>query len=398
MSAFAALGFDPAPGDVAAVRSFAEQLETGRRSADDALDLMRGGDSAEWQGMTADAFRSSLDSEFRPHLLDIRTAFEDSRGSLTEWADRLADFQARAARLEEQARVAQATLASRQSSLATTTSQYRADPLAEGAGDDLALALRLAESAQGDLDGIRRRARTLQSEVEGCATVCAQALQGSSEIISKYSGSNWDKFKDFVSGVGDSIADAADWFMDNVMPILEDIIDTIGPIMAVVALFAAFIPGVGQAIGAIALGLAIASVAIDGLQALRGEEGAAGDFVMGLAGLALGGALGKLGTALGNGTRQVLIPVIQGGGGLALAGGGSAAAAGSLTLALRFNPIALQANTLWMSTKLTEAHMSGTDMVGAMTQPAVNLGERVRNLASGDGPRTDAELAERGRD
>lgn len=398
MTAFTALGFDPAPGDVASVRSFATQLETGRTTADDALALMRGDDSAQWQGLTADAFRSSLDSDFRPHLQDIRTAFENSRSALSTWADQLADFQSRATSLEEQARVAQTTLTRRRSQLSAVTTEYRADPIAAGTGEDLALASRLASSAQGDLDAIQRQALSLQSEVDACASACASALQDSSTIVAGHAGSGWDAFVDFVSTVGGAIADGYEWFMDNVMPILEDIIDTIGPILAVVALFTAFIPGIGQAIGAIALGLAIASVAIDGLQALRGEEGAAGEFFMGLAGLALGGALGKIGTSLGNGTRQVLVPVIQGGGAMALAGGGTSAAAGSLTVALRYNPAAMQANTMWMSTKLTEAHVSGNELVGAITQPAVNLVERARNLADGNGPRTDAELAERNDD
>ncbi len=176
------------------------------------------------------------------------------------------------------------------------------------------------------------------------------------------------------------------------MPILEDIIDTIGPIVAVVALFV-------PALGPFALGLAIASVAIDGLQALRGEDGAAEEFFMGLAGLALGGALGKHGKALGVGTRQVLVPTIQGGGGaLAMAGGGTSAAAGSLTVALRFSPQALQANTMWMATKMTEAQVAGNDLVSALTQPAVNLVERGRNLIQGNGPRTDQELEDRDAD
>lgn len=170
------------------------------------------------------------------------------------------------------------------------------------------------------------------------------------------------------------------------MPILEDIIDTIGPIVAVLALF---IP----ALGPLALALAIAAVAIDGLQALRGEEGAAEDFFVGLAGLAMGGALGKLGKALGDGTRQVLVPVVQGSGGAALAGGGTAA--GSLTLALRFSPKALQANTMWMATKMGEAHLAGGDLTTALGHPAANLIQRGRNLVTGHGPRTDQELIDR---
>lgn len=176
-----------------------------------------------------------------------------------------------------------------------------------------------------------------------------------------------------MSDAWQTATDVYDWVMDNVMPILEDIIDTIGPIVAVVALFV-------PALAPLALGLAIAPVAIDGLQALRGEDGAAEEFFMGLAGLALGGALGKVGKALDDGTRQVLVPTISGGGGALAAAGGGPAAAGSRTMGIRFSPQALQANTMWMATKMTEAQMSGNDLAGALAQPAVNLVERGRNL------------------
>lgn len=88
-------------------------------------------------------------------------------------------------------------------------------------------------------------------------------------------------------------------------------------------------------------------------------------------GLALGGALGKVGKALGDGTRQVLVPTISGGGGALAAAGGGTAAAGSLTMAIRFSPQALQANTMWMATKMTARRRCR-----ATTSPAHSLSRR----------------------
>jgi hypothetical protein len=388
MSAFPHLGFDPAPGDVGTIRAFAAQLDHGARSTSEALALMDDG-GGSWEGEAAAAFRQSLDTDFRPQLRDVGDAFSSSRDALNAWAEELAGFQTRAQRLEEEAALAAGAAGRRQRELTQARTEALADPIAVGGSDELADAARRLRAAQAAVDDVVRRARALEEEVDGRAVVCAGLLAAGVALIASYEGSRWDQFTSWVGDIGESIADGFEWFMDNVMPILEDIIDTIGPIVAVVALFV-------PALGPLALGLAIASVAIDGIQALHGEEGAAGEFFMGLAGLALGGALGKLGKALGDGTRQVLVPVIQGGGrALATAGGGTAAAAGTLTLALRFSPQALQANTMWMATKMTEAHVAGNDLTGALAQPAVNLVERARNLVHGNGPRTDEELSDR---
>lgn len=388
MSTYPALGFDPTRGDVSAIRAFVSQLDKGARSTSEALSLLdTGGDS--WEGEAAVAFRDSLDSDFRPQLNDVHDAFASSRDALSTWADELTGFQSRARDLETEAALAAGAVERRTRERTQARTEAMADPIAAAGTTELADADRRVRNAQATLEDIRRRARTLESEANARALACAGLLEAGVALIAAYQGSRWDQFTSWVGDVGAAIADGYEWFMDNVMPILEDIIDTIGPIVAVVALFV-------PALGPLALGLAIASVAIDGLQALRGEEGAAEEFFMGLAGLALGGALGKLGKALGDGTRQVLVPVINGGGGaLATAGGGTAAAAGTLTMALRFSPQALQANTMWMATRMTEAHVAGNDLVSAMAQPAVNLVERGRNLIQGNGPRTDQELSDR---
>ncbi|MFT4214129.1 MAG: hypothetical protein QM622_05060 [Microbacterium sp.] len=392
MSDFSALGFDPAPGDVSAIRSFITQLDRGARSTSDALSLMDDG-GGTWKGEAAVAFRHTLDNEFRPQLRDVRDAFVTSRDALSGWARELSGFQARARQLEQEAALATGSLSRRRNELAQARSEAQADPIAAATDTGLSDAARRLRAAQATLDDVRRRATALQTEADGRAAACAGQLEGGIALISAYAGSGWDRFTSWVSDVGSAIADGYEWFMDDVMPILEDIVDTIVPIIAVAALFV-------PALGPLALGLSIAAVGIDGLQALHGEEGAKQDFFVGLAGLAVGGALGKIGTALGNGTREVLLPAIQinSGSAMALAGGGSMAASTTLSIALHVNPQALQANTMWMATKLTEAHVAGSDLATSTGQPAVNLVERTRNLIQGNGPRTDQELADRDED
>lgn len=389
MSAFPALGFDPAPGDVSAVRAIVQRLDHGLGSVESALSLLTHGADATWQGEAADAFRNAMDADFQPQLEDIGDAFRTSRSALTAWADELADFQIRARNLEEQAADAHAHVVRYDAERDMLINHTRSGAtLTESEQHDLQRASMLVSTYSGQLDSLRGQAERLQRDADTRASTAAATLKGSASTLSMHAGSFWDKVGSTLSDAWGAVSDGFDWFMTNVMPILEDIIDTIGPILAVVALFTPFIP----VLGTIALALAVAAVAIDGLQALRGEKGAAGDFWMGLGGLAVGGALGKLGTSLGGGTREVFSATINGGG-MALAGGGSTA--GSLTLALRFNPGALQANTMWMATKLTEAHVSGVDLQTALLTPAHNLVERGRNLVAGNGPRTDEELYER---
>ena len=388
MTGFSALGFDPAPGDVSAVRAIVHRLDRGLGSVDSALSLLTHGADASWQGEAADAFRDAMDADFQPQLEDIGDAFRTSRTALSLWADELADFQIRARELEDQAADALAQVVRHDAERDTLLNHARIATLTEAEQHDLRRASSLASTYSGQLDSLRAQADRLQRDADARASTAAASLKESASTLSMHGGSFWDKVGSSLSDVWDAVSDGFDWFMTNVMPILEDIIDTIGPILAVVALFTPFMP----ILGTIAIALAVAAVAIDGLQALRGEEGAAAEFWMGLGGLAVGGALGKMGASLGNGTREVFTATINGGG-MAFAGGG--AAAGSLTLALRFNPSALTANTMWMATKLTEAHVSGVELQTALLRPAINLVERGRNLVSGDGPRTDEELYER---
>ena len=227
-----------------------------------------------WEGAAAAAFRASLDSDFRPQLSDVHDAFVTSRNALSGWADELSAFQTRARQLEEEARLAAGSVARRASELTHARNEALADPIAAAGSSELADADRRARAAQATLEDVRRRTRALQEEANGRANACAGLLETGIARIANYAGSGWDQFTSWLGDVGSAIADGYEWFVDNVMPILEDIIDTIGPIVAVVALFV-------PALGPLALGLAIASVAIDGLQALRGENGAAEEFFMG---------------------------------------------------------------------------------------------------------------------
>src|SRR5690606_2693830 len=97
------------------------------------------------------------------------------------------------------------------------------------------------------------------------------------------------------------------------------------------------------------------------------------------------------GNAAGGGTAQVLVPTFNT---AAVAGGGTAVVAGSVSVSLHVNAANVAANTYWAATRATEAGMEGQSLVEGFAQPLTNLGERMRNLVDGRGPRTHEERRE----
>lgn len=375
MSAFPALGFDPAPGDVGQLEDFVRGLSSGCDSVDDALAMLNGDDDAAWTGEAAVAFRSAMSEDFRPHLVDTGSALRTSRDALSAWTTQLSGYQARARDLEEQA----AAVAMTVSSKATAKSKATDAADAEDADPDaLSTATTALATAEGELADIVAAAHRLKSDVDSDAAVAAQELVGASETLGAYKG---NAFSNFLEGAGDWLADAGEWLMDNVVPILEDILRAALPIIAILSIFF-------PVLGTVALIMSIALVAIDGLQALTGR-GSWTDFAVGALGLLAGGALGAAAKSLIGPGGAVLIPSIQRMT-PALAGGGTAA--GTLAVTLNINMSNMVANTYWMMSSAKDAHDNGQSFVESLGGPWQNLAERAENTIRGDGPKTDSEL------
>jgi len=372
---FSALGFDPAPGDVATLDTYVDALSSGCDGVDDALSMLDGGDDADWVGLSATAFRASMSEDFRPQLADTGEALRTSRDALRTWSTQLASFQQRARVLAEEADAAAARVAACETAHTSAVKHKDDDDADPDAVSDAALAL---GSAGDDLEQIRASARSLKAEVDDEATVAARSLNDAGGILDDYAG---NAFSNFLGDAGEWLADAGNWLMENVVPILEDILRAALPIIAILSLF---IP----VLGTVALIMSIALVAIDGLQALTGR-GDWTDFAVGALGLLAGGALGMAAKSLIGPGGQVLIPSIQQMT-PALAGGGTAA--GSLAVALNVNLPNLVSNTYWTMSQAKDAHDNGESFVDSLSGPWQNLAERVDNTIQGNGPRTDEEL------
>ncbi|MDE0547485.1 hypothetical protein [Microbacterium sp. C7(2022)] len=376
MTDFSALGFDPAPGDVGVLDGYVDSLTAGCDGVDDALAMFDGDDDAAWVGQSATAFRATMSEDFRPHLADTGEALRTSRNALRTWSTQLAGYQQRAATLAERAQAATTRISSCESSHAAAL-RHRDDEDADP--DAVSNAFAALNSAQGELEDIRGEARLLKLEVDDDASAAAHALNDAGSILADYKG---NRFSNFLSDIGSGLADFGNWMMDNVVPILEDILRAALPIIAILSIF---IP----ALGPIALGISIALVAIDGLQALTGR-GSWQEFAVGAVGLAAGGLLGVAAKTLIGPGGQVLLPTIQGMT-PAMAGGGGAAA-GSLTVALNVNMQNMVANTYWMTNTAKGAVDDSQSFIESLGGPWENLRERVTNTVRGDGPKTDEEL------
>lgn len=377
MTGFAALGFDPAPGDLSVVEGFASDLTDACDGVDDALAMLDTDDDSAWVGKAAVAFRAAMSEDFRPQLKDTGDALSISRDALRLWATRLSGYQLRARALEDEAAGALSTVGS------CSTAHSRAVSGAEEEGADpdavsnAASALRAAETR---LDEIRAAARRLQDEVDEDASATARSLADSATILEAYHG---NAFGNWLADAGDWLADAGNWLMDNLVPILEDLMRAVLPIISILALFV-------PVLGTVALIMSVALVVIDGLQAMTGR-GTWQDFFVGAGSLALGFAMGGLAKSLFP-KGEVLIPNFN---------QMTAAAPGGVAVITQAPPIAISlsvhmpnliSSTFWTSKTLMDGYQEGTSFPDAVAEPWQNLRERARNTLDGNGPHTDEEL------
>ncbi|MDX6758368.1 hypothetical protein SIN09_02625 [Streptomyces sp. F8] len=102
MAEHAALGFDPAPGNPAAVLALTKKLGASAKSLDEAsrvvTDLVS--HSSSWQGEAATAFRAALSRDLPRYLASAHTSLAEAARRLTGWHDTLVAHRELAARYE----------------------------------------------------------------------------------------------------------------------------------------------------------------------------------------------------------------------------------------------------------------------------------------------------------
>ncbi|MCE7011915.1 hypothetical protein LWC34_55260 [Kibdelosporangium philippinense] len=253
MTAFPALGFDPAAGNVGTVRELAKQMtDTGgyAREANDVLKSVQDKKDV-WTGEAAKAFTQKL-GELPKYLDDAHKSLDAAGKALSTWSDRLAAHQKRAQELEQQAKQAKADAEAKDSGARSARSAAMNDTSNSALHDDAVNKIGAANAAWDKLDDIRAEARKLRDTWEDDGATCAKALNDAAEDAPN---------KAFFESFGELFDDFGKWFKDH----LGDIGDIAGIVSAVAGALS-FIPILAPICGPIALiagGVALAAHAAD---------------------------------------------------------------------------------------------------------------------------------------
>ncbi|WP_371588790.1 putative T7SS-secreted protein [Streptomyces virginiae] len=108
MTEYAALGFDPAPGDPASVLALAKKLSASATSLGEASRVLKDlvSHSSTWQGEAATAFRASLSQDLPRYLGAAHTSLAEAARRLTGWHDTLVAHRTLAQQYEARAAAA----------------------------------------------------------------------------------------------------------------------------------------------------------------------------------------------------------------------------------------------------------------------------------------------------
>lgn len=341
---FEALGFDPAPGDVALTGDAARTLRTAVDAMSEVEGILAGERDGEWVGKSAEAFRASVADELTPRVQQALSSFSEATNAVQQWMGQLESFQDRAWRLEQQARQAQDDARAAQASLdAVPDAGNLPQRQADEAQLDRGRAQGRVDSANGALEAILREATSLRDEAEAAAGHTAGRLDTSASSAPDEPG--------ILDRIGNALADAWSAVSDVVVGLVKDLIEFLDEALPIIvfalAVVSLFVPGLGPLL----FGLAIAGIAIDTGQALAGE-GSWGDVALGVAGLAAGGALGKIAGKF-MAMRGNAFKIRLNSPGLALPGGGTVP--GTATASIRFHPNRYNVGSMgWATTKATD--------------------------------------------
>ena len=249
---FPALGFDPAPGDPAAVDSAARSVDGAGRVFGDASSNVNRLNSSGWSGEAADAFRGQLADLPRDLDLAARTHQTTAR-TLTEYGQGLATRQRRATELETRA----AELKRQQQAAIAEVNRLAGRTAPEGSAELANLrtaynsARSQAEGFGGDLDEVIRQARALHGDHESAAQTAARTIRDQADAPYEEPGwlsRAWDSVKGWI-------ADHAD-VLQTISTVLKGVSAVLGVLSLVPGL--QFLAPFALAAGGIALAIDVA--------------------------------------------------------------------------------------------------------------------------------------------
>jgi uncharacterized protein YukE len=259
---FPVLGFDPAPGDPAAVECLQRDVRQQADSLAESVRHLGRLHASSWTGVASDAFHEEATS-LPADLSTAAHAYAEVAAALNTYAGELSGARAEALRLEQQAEQArlghQAALGRVQQ---LSTPQPGEPDAAQGHRlKQLGAAQREAEQVGGDYDAILRRAQAVQDHMEAIANLAAQRILAAAASPPYHAPGGlqqaWDHVTSFVRQNADTIRQ----------------ISSVLKIVSAIAGILAFVPVVGAFFGAVALVAAGVALALDILLKLSTGEG-----------------------------------------------------------------------------------------------------------------------------
>ncbi|MGW4145073.1 putative T7SS-secreted protein [Streptomyces albogriseolus] len=305
-SKYPALGFDPAPGDLETVRLMVKAIgRVDRESGTAQTQLGRIGTSdGIWAGQAADTFLKSVD-RIPPYLKRALDSLGSAHRALAAWETSLDRFQARARALEEEAVAAEKKVRTAKGALdglPDDTSSMSDDEKDEH--EKTAKNKRRAyDTANGELEAVRGRARTLHLEYVAAADTTAQVLRDAADDAPPEPG--W--FDDLVDGLTEFLSDAWDTITDpDFWKLVGDLLADIAMVIGVVCLVALMLgTGVG-ALGLIGFLVGLGALAAHSAAMIGGAEGVTWETLAWDALGVVAGGVGLAGAKLAQGGRLLV--------------------------------------------------------------------------------------------
>lgn len=299
---FTALGFDPAPGDLARVDASAEQYREVASKLGSALDAINAivNQTGIWEGEASEAFARRVDD--LPKYLDSAShSTSKAATALADWSESLTVMQRNAADLEDRARTAKENVeAARNDPAFGLAGQMFTDPeQLEAANQALARAERNLAHANETLRHIIDDAERLRAQHGEVAQQIAGLIDKARELAPDEPG----LLGKGLEALGDALDEAVDDLLDISKAVTQEITDfiqdnanliaafsdVVGDLSTMVGVVADFLPPpFEQVAGAVSVGLGVTALQGHVLASVAGADIPPETFYLDAVGIASG--------------------------------------------------------------------------------------------------------------
>ncbi|WP_157880168.1 putative T7SS-secreted protein [Streptomyces natalensis] len=236
---FPGLGFDPTPGNLAAVRTLVDETFTAHRNLESVWETLNSitRHGKEWRGLAADAF--SMRVKKLPELVDAATqSFYDCGFQLNEWSAKLDTMKSRSRDLEGRAVTARSRMrdAEENPDLGLAGKTFETDEELHNAEQRLNNAVTELDSARNALNTLIEDAQRLKHQHDEAAETVAEAIRRASEEAPDEPGL-LDKLGDAIKSLAEAQSLIAhqmwDWVKNhaNAIAAVGDVLSTVSAVV-----------------------------------------------------------------------------------------------------------------------------------------------------------------------